>query len=91
MITFWFRRWLCTPALPRLHRHPELTSERQPAFELHPPAVGLGDLAHQLEARAVGSPAVRLQLAAWIGRCRGSCRRAALHKEDDEFPLDPGP
>ena len=48
---------------------PELAPEGRPTVEFRAPPVGLGDLAHQLEARAVGGPAVRLQLAAWGGCC----------------------
>ena len=59
--------------------------------EPHRSPVGLHDLPHQLEARAVGGAAVGLQLAGGINRCQSSHRRAALHEQDDFSALGPGP
>ena len=58
--------------------------------ELHGPAVGGRDLAHQLQPGAVGGPAVRLERAGRFGRRRGPRCRAAGHEQDDLRPLGPG-
>ena len=63
--------------------HADAEAFRLPMSEPHFPAVGCGDLAHELEARAVGGPAVCIQLVGLIDRYRGSHCSAALHKEDD--------
>ena len=72
------KRWPASPSRPpsKIARLTSMNGKiytdaeilRVPLLKLHCPPVGLGDLPHQLEARAMGGPAVRLQRTGGIDR-----------------------